>query len=114
MKFPQRRAFLLADAVIGLSIVAMLAGILAVAVNRQHMAAQRLADFRSAQRLAEHVLLNLQHHQPVPAASADATIEIHSAATGIAPTGFTWTIVQTHVHNESTKLIGLAPTGGHS
>jgi hypothetical protein len=115
MKFPPtRRAFLLADVLVGLSIVAMLAGLLAVAVNRQHMAAQRLADLRSAQRLAENVLLNLQHHQPVPTAPADATIQIDRTTTGTAPTGFTWTIVQTRVNAESTKLIGLAPTGERS
>jgi len=104
-----RRAFLLADVIVGLSIVALLAGILAVAVNRQYVARQRLADSRSAERLAEYVLLSLQHNQPVPPAPADATIEIHRAAGGIAPAGFAWTIVQTHVNSESAKLIGLTP-----
>ena len=105
-----RRAFLFADALIGLAIVAMLATLLAVAVNRQQLARQRLADTRSAQRLAEYVLLSLQHGQPIPPAPADAKIEIHPAQGGVAPAGFAWKIVQTHVHSQTAKLIGLTPT----
>jgi hypothetical protein len=87
----------------------MLATILAVAVNRQQLARQRLADSRSAQRLAEYVLLSLQHGQPIPPAPDDAKIEIHPAIGGVAPAGFAWTRVQTQVHNQIASLIGLAP-----
>src|ERR1700722_18090456 len=103
-----RQGFLFADAMVGLSIIAMLATLLAVAVNRQQMARQRLADSRSARRLAEYVLLSLQHGQPIPPAT-DAKIEIHPATGGVAPAGFAWTIVQTDVHNQIASLIGLTP-----
>jgi uncharacterized membrane protein YdjX (TVP38/TMEM64 family) len=109
-----RRGFLFADAMVGLAIVAMLATLLAVAVNRQQVGRQRLADTRSAQRLAEFVLLSLQHGQPVPPAPDNAKIQIRPAIGGVAPAGFAWTMVQTQVHNQSASLIGLAPTRGPS
>jgi hypothetical protein len=105
-----RRGFLFADAMVGLAIVAMLATLLAVAVNRQQRARERLADSRAAERLAEYVLLSLQHGQPIPPAPADTTIDIHPATGGIAPAGFAWKIVQTHVHSQAAELIGLTPT----
>jgi type II secretory pathway pseudopilin PulG len=106
-----RRAFLMADAVVGLAIVALLATLLAVAVNRQQMARQRLTDTRYAQRLAEYVLLSLQHNQPIPLETAETKIEIHPTPGGSAPPGYAWTIVQTHVHSQAAQLIGLTPTG---
>jgi hypothetical protein len=99
------------DVVFGLAIVALLATLLAVAVNRQQMARQRLADTRSAQRLAEYVLLSLQHHQPIPPADDETKIEIHPTPGGSAPPGYAWTMVQTHVHAQAAQLIGLTPTG---
>ena len=110
MKSPRnRRGFLFADALFGLSIIAMLASLLAVAINRQQMARQRLTDSRSAQRLAEYVLLSLQHGQPIPPISDNAKIEIHPAIGGVAPAGFAWTVVQTNIHNQIASLIGLTP-----
>jgi type II secretory pathway pseudopilin PulG len=110
MKSPRpRRAFLLADALVGLAIVTILANVLAVALHRQQMARQKLADTRSAQRLAEFVLLSLQHNQPIPPTSFDTKIQIHPAPGGVAPIGFAWTLVQTNVHSQTATLIGLAP-----
>jgi len=101
---------MLADAMIGLTIVGIIATIVAAAIGSEHAAEQRLADFRAANRTAERVLLNLQREQGTPRVQG-AVIEIR-ALPGDSPAGFTWAQVDAAVNGRHAALVGLVPLSG--
>ena len=132
---PWPRAFMLADAVMGLAIVALLAASMAVVLNRQAHGTRRLADERAATWAAELALAQLRAGRPAaevaPAgagaagaagataeagADADAvagtgteSIEVEPAAGGAAPAGYEWVRVRAGVNGRRAALVGLVP-----
>ena len=102
----RRRGFILADIAIGLAVVGVVATVLASAVGRTHTADQRLAEDRAASRLAEHVLLDLQHHQPPPTAPAGASITVRRTTD---PAGGNWAAVDVDLHGRRATLLGMMP-----
>jgi type II secretory pathway pseudopilin PulG len=98
------------DALIGLMIVGTLGLILATAVGTQYRAQQKLADLRAANRLAERVLLNLQHGQ-TPPTLPNTVVKIRPIK-GDAPKGYAWTAVEVTVRGRHAILYGIVPTPG--
>jgi type II secretory pathway pseudopilin PulG len=101
-----RRGFLMADIAIGMVVIGVIAAVLGSAVVRARAAEERLAETRAAGRLAEHVLLNLQHHQPPPPAPAGANINVRKMTDAI---GGTWAAVDVDVHGRRATLFGIVP-----
>jgi hypothetical protein len=99
----------MADIAIGMAVVGVIAAVLLSAVGRERAAEQRLADDRAAARLAERVLLDLQHHQPPPQARSDARITMRKTAD---PAGGNWTAVDVELRGRRATLIGMVPEQG--
>ncbi len=106
-----RRGFMLMDALGGIILVASLATILAVAINRQSRAEQKLADIRAAARMAEEVATDLQT-QPAPAvekaARVDVSVTIHALDTA-AISGHAWAEITVTRRDSSARLLALVP-----
>ena len=103
------RAFMMADVLTGLAIVASLAIVLAVAVGRERAAEQKLADSRAAIRVAERAMLSLQRRQELPKIDGVA-LTVRKAARGIAPAGYQWITIDSVVRGRHATLCGLAPS----
>jgi hypothetical protein len=101
------RGFMMLDALIGLMIVSAVGIILTTAIIKQNIAHQRLSGFRDANRLAERVLLNLQHHQ-TPPALPNTAFEVHVLPED-APAGFDWAMVEATVRGRRATLYGIVP-----
>ena len=99
----KRQAFLLADAMMGVAILATLITIFAAALGAQQRASRKLADSRAAWRAAEAALSELQVGHPAKRA------EIHPAAGGNAPAGFVWVEAVASRGNATARLVGLVP-----
>ncbi len=99
----KRRAFLLADAMMGVAILATLITIFAASLGAQQRASRKLADSREAWRAAESALSDLQ------AGHATKRAEIHPAAGGNAPAGFVWVEAVASRGDATARLVGLAP-----
>lgn len=102
-----RAGFFTADIIVSLGILTLLGILLAGAQGRQNQAAKKLADTRSAGRMAERVLLDLQHHQSF-APPADVKLSIEKLNTS-APAGWSWAQVDAKVRGRSATLWGLVP-----
>jgi hypothetical protein len=98
------------DVAVGLAILGMIAAVLASAVGRERTAELRLADDRAAARVAEHALLDLQHHQPLPQLPPEVNVAVHPLDDGKdVPAGFTWATVEAAVRGRHASLIGVVP-----
>lgn len=101
----------MADAVMALVIVGLLAAAMSVALGRQARATQRLADERAATWAAERVLSGLQsggaRDEQVDVDGAG--IRIESAEGGKAPAGHAWVRVRADVNGRQATLVGLVP-----
>lgn len=111
----RRRAFIFADAVIGLTVIGIIAGLLAVAVNRQHAAMSRLANSRAASDLAQSAVSTLQQGRAFP---GDPRIEVlvlapPQEAGGEAISnvigGKRWVQVRATLNGHTEQLIALVP-----
>ena len=113
----RRNGYFIADAVIGIAIVAVLAVSLMGVLGRRRQAAQNLSDFREATRAAEAALTDLQAGRPPRASASGSTIRVTPApvATGSAaapaPAGRVWVEVEATVSGQRATLTGLAPAG---
>jgi Tfp pilus assembly protein PilX len=105
----RRRAFFVADAMMGLAFLALLATVLAVTATRQQRAARVLADQREAVRIAETALLDLQAHQSATAAGSDVTVRVAPAAGGANVPGRKWVEMIVTVRGQTRSLVGLVP-----
>lgn len=94
---------------IALGLVTVLGFLLNSAIGRERATEQRLSDQRTAVRLAEHALLNLQHDQPLPTATSYAKIEVRAVTGGAAPAGLAWATVDAQFHGRRATLLGLVP-----
>jgi hypothetical protein len=105
------KAFLVADAVIALFVVATATVALLATVRHEHSAELNLADSRSALHLAEHALLNLQQGQPMPVVTGESQLKIQPTPDGTAPAGYVWAKVEAVVHGHHRSLFGIVPAG---
>jgi type II secretory pathway pseudopilin PulG len=103
----------LADAIVGMTIVVILTSTLAVAISRQSLGSQRLAESRAATRLAEATLIALQTSQPAPAVPEGAKVMVEP---GEALGNCRWATVSVTINRHTSQLSGLvradAPIGG--
>jgi type II secretory pathway pseudopilin PulG len=99
------RGLMVADAVAGLALLAVLATAIVIAVRSQHMASERLSDSRGATWAAELALAEMQAGKP---AGENVRVEALDADAP-PPDGFTWVHVRTERNGRSADLIGLMP-----
>ena len=104
----RRKAFLIADAVIGIAIVAVLSVSLIGALGRRRQAAQKLSDLREATRAAEATLTELQAGGPAPASGSGKVLRPLAAS---ATPGLAWVEVEATVGSQRAVLAGVVPAG---
>lgn len=98
------------DAVMGLAILAILAGALAVGVNRSRDAGHRLSDTRGAAWAAEQALMQMQTSGKPAASDAVAIERLEAVEASSAPAGYVWVRVRAQRNGRSATLTGLVPT----
>ncbi len=102
--------FLLMDAVIGIVILGILAGVMVDTMRRSNQAQKRLADTRAAARLAESRLVELQSGAPLLAAVPDDQTTSVTALPDPSPAGaMRWVRVRATVGGREAELVGLVP-----
>ncbi len=103
-----KRGFFLIDITIGLAVIVALALTLALVSGQERRALQRMEQRRTAQRVAEDVLSDLQTGH---AAAARPNIETQvSLVPGDPPAaGYVWCKVQVIDNGQQAALIGLVP-----
>ncbi len=97
------RAFLLADAMIGIAILATLLGIFAGAMGKSNAITNKLADARAAWRRAEGALADAQAGRETKLA------EIRPVTGGDTPVGFIWVEAVAKEDGQEARLVGLIP-----
>jgi len=100
----RRRGWVFIETVAAMALLAVLAGIFAVGINRQQMALLHLQQSRSAMRLAESAL-----NRRTFTDSGISARRLTTAATP--PAGFAWIKVTAKLDGRTAELIGLVPTG---
>ena len=103
---PGRTGFFLADAVIGLALLAILSVALISIVRRERRAATVLSDQREATGAAEAVLSGLQARLP-PAPGTDVRLTPSPGGDPVA--GQAWVEVRATVRGRSASVVGLVP-----
>jgi hypothetical protein len=101
-----RSGLVVADAVAGLAVLAVLATTIVIAVRSQRMASERLSDSRGATWAAERALVAMQSGRP----AAGEDVRVDSVPAESAPEGFAWVRVHAERRGRSAELIGLVPT----
>jgi hypothetical protein len=104
-----RRGWVFIDAVWGMILLSLLAGILATAANRQQVGLARLSDTRAAVRLAEQTLFDLQQRRPLSNLNSDESISVVK----LNQLG-TWVDAKAIVRGRSADLIGYIPPAAES
>jgi hypothetical protein len=103
-----RRGWVFIDALWGMILISMIAGIFATAMNRRQVGLARLADSRAACRLSEEALIDLQEGRGLPPLSSDESLRIVKLdAQG------TWVRVEGTVRGRDAQLIGYLPRGAN-
>ncbi len=100
--------FLMADAVMALTILALLMGVLLMAAGRQRHASLRLKDQRAATALAERGLSRLR--MGLEAGEAPA-VRVERLTGGEAPAGQAWVKVTAVAQGRWASVAGLVPAG---
>ena len=103
----RRRAFMMADAIAGLTLLATLATLLAVAVTMRQKSATHLVDQRQANNLAQEALANLQ--TTGNANVSDGSVEISVDRTAKRVGDREWVEVNVVHHGRHASIVGLAP-----
>ena len=103
----RHRGIFMADAVMALALVAIVGILLAVSVNRQQRASNRLAESRASVSLAEQTLTSLQSGQSTPKVPEGAEIRVNRLDTPSGAGGLVWATVETKVDGRSASLTGL-------
>ena len=98
-----RRGFVMADVLIALAVVLLLAGLLATSAVWSRRAADRAADARAATATAEAALVGLAQGRPAP-----ADVRVQPLSAGPPVPGHRWVCVTVAVHGRSVALVGLA------
>jgi hypothetical protein len=102
------RAFLTADLLVGLGIVAALGVSLFVTVGRAGRVVSKLSDARAAARAAEAAMADLQAERPLGIAPG-MTVTVRPEPDGIPIPGHAWVRVNAVWADQSAELIGLIP-----
>ncbi len=101
--------WMLFEAILGLTLVVTLAGVVLVASNRQGQTRQRLSDQRAAVRLAEAALTHLQRGEAD--APPESGVRVTPMESESAPAGKQWVEVRADYGKASATLVGLVPAG---
>jgi len=109
-RFRQRReGFLIADVMMGLAVLGVVAVVLIGAASRTGRAADRLSNARTAGRVAEQVLVEMQAGLPPSPPGAETKIAVEPTAGGAHVPGQRWVQVVVSFRGESRLLVGLVP-----
>jgi hypothetical protein len=103
-----RRGWVFIDALWGMILISMIAGIFATAMNRRQVGLARLADSRAACRLSEEALIDLQEGRGLPSLSSDESLRIVKLSSD-----GTWVEAEATVRERGAQLVGYLPKGGH-
>ena len=107
---PQRsRGFVLADVIMGLVIVGILAASLTVLMGRYRDASRRMSDMRAAVAVAEHAVAALQAGQPPPAPEADQELLLRPLDVEGTPPRLRWVRITVIHHDQQAELTALVP-----
>jgi type II secretory pathway pseudopilin PulG len=98
---------MIADAVAGIALLAVLATSIVIAVRSQQRGAERLSDSRGATWVAERALAEMQAGRAVSMAASDVRVEPLDAES--VPQGFAWVRVRGERNGRSAEVIGLVP-----
>jgi len=115
----RRAGWFLADTIVAIIIVGVLAAVLVLSVRRQQKAADQLADSREATRLAERTLIAMQTGAKPPPSPAGMSVKVRSIDSTASPArGCAWAVVTvTRPNGRASELTGLVrrdaiPAGG--
>lgn len=103
------RGFMLADAIIGMAVLATVMVVLAIGLSREHRSSETLSQSRRAVRAAEAALADLQAGRAMPAEFDGAALRIQGAENAAAPAGFRWVEVRATIGGRQAALAGLVP-----
>jgi type II secretory pathway pseudopilin PulG len=103
----QPAGWMIADVLIAMAIIVILATVLATAVTRQQRASNHLADSRAAARLAEQTLTALQRGDAAPPAPEAAKIEVRAVDAPAPSTTSRWVQVRATLRGRSSDVIGI-------
>lgn len=98
------------DAIIGISVIAVLLLALVQAVAMQRKASNRLADQRTALSIGTRILTALQTGHPLPTFAAATKVEIKTLTDPAPMTTQTWVEITIHHHDARDMLTGIAPS----
>jgi len=104
-----RRGIFMADVMLGLVLLGILTGILISATSRTQRAADRLSNARTAGRVAQEVLVDVQAGLPAPQPRGETKISVEPAEGGAKVPGRRWVQVVVSFRGESALLVGLVP-----
>ena len=103
----QCRGFLIMDMLIGMTLLGVLALVLAVSVRSQQKGAAHLNDSRAALRAAEATLIDLQTGAKELAARHGVSIRVTDQNSAAAPIGYRWVRVEATCNGRVATLDGL-------
>lgn len=106
----RRRAFMTADALAGVFLLAALTTLLATCVNARQQKSRQFAEQRRALSAAQEVLVNLQTRGQPTCSDPAAKIEIVRSGTRLADCE--WVEVSVTRESRRATLSGLAPAEG--
>jgi type II secretory pathway pseudopilin PulG len=104
------RGFMILDAIIGTAVLGTIMVVLAIGMQRERRAGDRLSQARRAVRAAEAALAQLQAGRQVPVDSDGATLQVHDVAAAGTPPGYHWVEVQATAGEQHETLVGLVRT----
>ena len=108
-----RRAFFLADAVVGFLLIGAIGLMLVMSVTTASKAHRRLDDSAAAATTAEQVLASLREGRPAPQRIGEANVEVRPAEGGVAVEGHRWVEVTIERNGRTATLIALVPREGN-
>jgi hypothetical protein len=108
-RLPRRRGVMMLDVTVGLILIGIVATLFTTALGAHNKAANRLADARSADRLAEHVMTQLQTGTALPEIDPQTMLNVRVVNDPPAPGGARWAQVTATVHGRRATLWGAVP-----
>ena len=105
---------MLADIIVGLGVVAILATALAISLSRRQAVSDHLADSREATRVAEQTLTALQSGEKVPASDEHTKIDVKPMSGALEIGTAHWVTVQVTHNGRKVSLSGLAKSAAEA
>src|SRR5687768_11833836 len=103
------RGLITPDAVMGLGIIAVLAAVLVLSLNRRQRAGERLSDTRGAAWAAEQALVQMQAGETSVAVEGSSIAVEPLPDDPIVPAGYAWVRVRSERNGRSAMLTALVP-----